>query len=589
MKLKKLLAICLFALVALNASARDAWLHIYRNDTIVVNDKETDAVRFYGNFNSFPMSEVDSLRFVADRESDKMKRLRIHYQRDGKPASKIISLNCIRKWDIGPNPPEFHITTVDNPELTDVESKTQYLNARLKVNGFGLAADFEGDALVRGRGNSTWNHPKKAYRLKLPVKTSLCGYRKAKNYVLLANYIDLSMMRNEVACLATQLVGMPYPTHAKPVDVYFNSAYKGSYMLIEKVGINNGSVNIPQVDEPNSIMFEMDVNYDETLRFKSPAFHLPVMHKDPDAPADPAEAKTWFNEWADDFIRMETAVKEGKDIGQHVDYTTLAKYLLVFNLCCNQEINHPKSIYLYKTKGGKYQFGPCWDFDWAFGYQPTYRAYSEGDITQEEGERLIAEVLEYIESIGLSPYSFFTWNGIDLIWYGGTDFLLYRDGSVSPWPYGVRHYGPSYSNYLLGAYKNTGQITNSGDPELGNGGEFFLSIIMDNPEFMAEYKRVWEDFRSKLDIFWEEFDAYAKALEPTAAKNNTVWENRYTSAVDSEFEDYADGTYAGAIEVLRRWVEKRLEFMNDPDANYGLYDPHTDYKRGTIAASTSGK
>lgn len=171
MKLNNLLAICLLAAGALTASARDAWLHIYRNDTIVVTDKETDAVRFYGNFNSFPMADVDSLRFVADRESDKMKRLRIHYRKEGNPASKIISLNCIRKWDIGPNPPEFHITTVDNPELTDVESKTQYLNARLKVNGFGLAADFEGDALVRGRGNSTWNHPKKAYRLKLPVKT----------------------------------------------------------------------------------------------------------------------------------------------------------------------------------------------------------------------------------------------------------------------------------------------------------------------------------------------------------------------------------------------------------------------------------
>lgn len=45
---------------------------------------------------------------------------------------------------------------------------------------------------------------------------------------------------------------------------------------------------------------------------------------------------------------------------------------MVFNFTCNQEIDHPKSVYMYKTLGGKWNFGPCWDFDWAFGYEPTY-------------------------------------------------------------------------------------------------------------------------------------------------------------------------------------------------------------------------
>lgn len=586
MKLKHILSICLVSASALAASAQEPWLHIYRSDTTIVENYETGSTLFYGNFTSMPMSEVDSIRFVAGNESDKMRRMRVHFQKNGKPTSKITSLSNIRRWDIGQNPPEFRITTVDNPELTDVESKTKYLDARLEINGFGVTGDFDGNILIRGRGNSTWHHPKKAYRLKLPVKTSLCGYRKAKNYVLLANYIDFSLMRNEVACLATQLAGMPYPTHAKPVDVYFNSIYKGSYMLIEKAGINNGSVNIPQADEPNSIMFEMDVNYDEKLRFKSPAFHLPVMHKDPDTPVNPSEAQTWFNEWVDDFIKMETAVKEGRNIGDYIDYNTLAKYLLVFNLCCNQEINHPKSVYLYKTNGGKYHFGPCWDFDWAFGYQPTYRDFADSDISQEEGDRMIDAALEYIELNGITPYTFFNWNGLDLIWNGGRNFLIYQHSTISPWPFGTVRYAPSYNNYLLGAFKNTGQITNSGDTELGNGGEFFLSIIMDNPEFMAEYKRVWEDFRSKLDIFWEEFDAYAKTLDPSAANNSTVWPYRFTTPVDSEFNDLTDGTYAGAIAVLRKWVEKRLEFINDPAANYGLYDPKTDYQRGTIDLKT---
>jgi len=581
--IKTFAAACAIAAISPGTShAREPWLHIYSNDTLKVQETDERGYiheRHYGIFNSMPMSDVDSIRFTA-RSDGSMHRMRIHYRQDGKTTAKLITLRSIRKWAIGRNVPVFRITTTADPTLKEIESKTDYLDARLSIDGCGLADDFDGDIQIRGRGNSTWNYEKKAYRLKFPVKTKICGYRKARNYVLLANYIDLSLMRNEVACLATQLVGMPYPTHATPVDVYFNDIYKGSYMLTEKVGINNGSVNLPAADEANSCMFELDVNYDSELQAKSPYFSLPVMHKDPDEPTDPAEAKAWFSGWFNDFCEMEAAVQRGQDIGDYIDYTTLAKYLLVFNLCCNQEINHPKSVYLYKTRGGKYQFGPCWDFDWAFGYQPTYRTFAESGISEEEGERLIAEARAAAEAqFGAGGYGFFTYNGISLLWLGGDYFKAYIDGGYYDWPYGVRNYEPTYRNYLLGCYNNYG--SNTGDYQLGNGGEFFMSIIMDNPEFMAEYERVWKDFQSKLDIFWEEFDAYARALEPGAERNHTVWEYNYASPVDPEFRDVTDGTYAGAIEALRLWVEKRLEFMADPNRNYGLYDPYTEYVRGT--------
>ena len=45
----------------------------------------------------------------------------------------------------------------------------------------------------------------------------------------------------------------------------------------------------------------------------------------------------------------------------------------------NEEINHPKSTYIYKKKGGKYNMGPIWDFDWAFGYQGTGEHFVDPD------------------------------------------------------------------------------------------------------------------------------------------------------------------------------------------------------------------
>lgn len=572
---------------ALSATAQDPYMHIFTTDTVVVREESPYGgyiEKYLGKFFSVPMNSVDSTRFL--KQNGEFFRMRVQYKNaEGKSIRNQTYLKVMRKLTVGANPATFRFTIPSDPTLEEVKSKTDYLDADLTVEGFGAYDDFSGTAKIRGRGNSTWNMLKKPYRIKLPEKTKLCGFRKAKNYVLLANYIDLSMMRNEVAALTSQLVEMPYPTHAKPVNVYFNDKYKGSYMLMEKVGINNGSVNIPASQEAESIMFELDVNFDEDLRTMSPYFHLPLMHKDPDAPADATEAKQWFANWADDFAQMEKAVAEGKNIGDYIDYHTLAKFLIVFNIACNQEVNHPKSIYLYKTRGGKYQFGPCWDFDWAFGYSPTYRATEGEPLTEEEGKKLIAAARKYAENLyGTgSSYQWFEYNGDWLLWLGGDTFMVQTPDGWAQWPWGKTNYAPTYHNYLLGVGKNTGNVANEYYNSVGNGGEFFLSIIMDNPEFMAVYKEEWNKFYASIDTFWDAFDAYARELAPSAEKNHTIWPYIYTSPTDEQLSQLVDGSYEGAIAALRRWLELRIEFLNNPSNNYGLYDPKTNYQRGQLS------
>jgi len=553
--MKKILTTSLLATVAMTAAAYTPWFHLYHNR---------------GNFTSMPCSEVDGISH--ETLSNGLQRMYIHHAGYGKEDKTAISLSEVNRWVIGPNVATFRITT--NSFISEVSSKETYLEGSLQIDGAGIFDDFSGDILIRGRGNSTWAYPKKAYRIKLPEKTKLCGYRKAKNYVLLANYIDVSMMRNEAACLATQYVGADFPTHATPVDVYFNDIYKGSYMLIEKVGINNGSVNMPAAQEAESFMFQIDKSYDEDLKVLTPKFRLPLMHKDPDAPEDPAEAKAWFDEWCEDFFAMEEAVASGKNIGNYIDYTSLAKYLFVYNLTANQEINHPKSIYMYKTKGGKWLFGPAWDFDWAFGYSPTYQTASPDQTSQEEIERMYNEALQIaLERYGYGRWGFIEYNGMELMWTGQI-FYRVEDDNYYPWPDQYISYEPSYRNYLLGVGKNLTP---------GNGGEFFLSMIIDNPEFMEAYKQVWTGFQANINSFWADFEAYAKALEPSAARNATVWGATVTDPVDPEFADMvSDKTYVGAINQLREWIKKRLEFISDPANNYGLYNPSTTYQRGTV-------
>lgn len=261
--------------------------------------------------------------------------------------------------------PELTITTTD-PSIAEIPSKDYYLEGTLAVNGRGGYEDYTGKTEVKGRGNSTWGYPKKPYRLKLNKKAEICGLGKAKNYVLLANHLDPTLMLNSVAFKIGRLLELPFTNHAIPVDVVLNGIYKGSYLLTEQIEVKENRVDL---DENNSVMWELDSYWDDEPKFKSTAFNLPVMVKDPDLTTEQ------FEYWKKDFNAFTTQFAkeplEGNSYVDMIDIESVAKFLITFNLVHNMEINHPKSVFLHKEGNGKYVMGPIWDFDWAYDYEGT--------------------------------------------------------------------------------------------------------------------------------------------------------------------------------------------------------------------------
>lgn len=258
--------------------------------------------------------------------------------------------------------PEFTIT-LEDASLEELPDKN-YRNATLSVDGKGVYEDYTGKTEIKGRGNSTWGYPKKPYRLKLNKKAEICGLGKAKNYVLLANHIDPTLMLNSVAFKIGRLLELPFTNHAIPVDVVFNGIYKGSYLLTEQIEVKENRVDL---DENNSVLWELDSYFDDEPKFKSDKFNLPVMVKDPDLTTEQ------FNRWKGDFNAFVTQFAkepvEGNSYVDMIDIESVAKYLITYNLVHNMEINHPKSVFLHKEGNGKYVMGPIWDFDWAFDYE----------------------------------------------------------------------------------------------------------------------------------------------------------------------------------------------------------------------------
>ncbi len=288
------------------------------------------------------------------------------------PLSAVDSIS-VRRIDI----PSLFFTFPENPDLDWVVSKEDYIPAELEIKGCGMVEDMTDLSLtVKGRGNSTWAMPKKPMRMKFSKKTSICGFKKAKNYVLLNNYLDQTHLKNALGLWLARRIGMEYTNHTMPCNVYVNGEYSGLYLLTEKVGINGGSVDI---DEEKGILFEIDNHFDENYKFYSATYNLPVMVKDPDFDElyenDPEglTPEERLELWREDFERAEKSVQEmrGETV---IDMQSAVDYYFIMNFVKNNEFGFPRSVYMYKKDldpESLYYFGPVWDLD------ATYNEYQE--------------------------------------------------------------------------------------------------------------------------------------------------------------------------------------------------------------------
>ncbi|MBR4160170.1 MAG: CotH kinase family protein [Bacteroidaceae bacterium] len=237
---------------------------------------------------------------------------------------------------------------------------------------------------IRGRGNSTWGYPKKPYALKLDSKASILGMPKHKRWVLLANWMDRTLLRNRVAFRMAQATCMGWTPRGEFVEVVLNGKHVGNYYLCEQIKIDENRVNITEMEETDisgdavtgGYLLELDVNYDEVNKFKSPIKGLPYMFKEPDEDVLGEEQYNYMWHYVGtleaalyDDIRFMT-----REYADYMDIDTYIDWWLVHELAFNGEPNHPKSTYMHKDRNGKLKAGPVWDFDWGT-FVPTSQPF----------------------------------------------------------------------------------------------------------------------------------------------------------------------------------------------------------------------
>lgn len=228
---------------------------------------------------------------------------------------------------------------------------------------------------IRGRGNSTWSFPKKPWKVKLDEKAELLSMPADKEWALLANYADRTLIRNIVAMKLSEICEFKWTPRMRSVEVYLNDEYQGVYTLCEHKKVSSDRVNIDLVSESDNegdavtggYYLEIEEQQDETTCWWT-SMGVPMMFSDPEEPSESqlAEIKKWFSDfeaclYRDDFDDPETGYAKYIDVKSFIDY------FIVQELAKNTDGNLRKSSFVTKKKGEKLVMYHLWDFDLTFG------------------------------------------------------------------------------------------------------------------------------------------------------------------------------------------------------------------------------
>ncbi len=254
-------------------------------------------------------------------------------------------------------------------------TRSEYRNAAVRVyshvNDQGSNVFSNNTVEIRGRGNSTWSMPKKPYRLRFADDVSILGMPEARNYVLLAEYADKSLLRNTAAYTFSSM--LRYIEHAPAtrfIELYVNGEYQGVYTLTEHIEIHENKLWIdPDPEELDTgFFFELDRRFYEHGHIEGVhGFNVagvPYEIKEPSPGDDLTSAQ--INYLRQYIIDMENALIAQDGYENYLDIDNFIDYFIVHELFKNVDVGWG-SVFAYKRPGEVLRLGPIWDFDLAIG------------------------------------------------------------------------------------------------------------------------------------------------------------------------------------------------------------------------------
>ena len=410
----------------------------------------------------------------------------------------------------------------------------------------GMAVYYEADGTVsysgaldqmKGRGNNTFRYSKKPYQIKLREKASLSGMEKARTWVLLANWADLSLLRNQIMLDMSREMGLRYAVNCVQADVWINGAYNGLYLLTEKIQIGKNRVNITDLEEETEKVNPAPFNPGELVKTKSST--IPLMRCYPDV-QDPEDITGGY------ILTIEKRARL-------VNYESMAGFRTANDLSIR--IKEPT----YPSRGQtEYLFKRFTELKQALiekdGINPdTGKAFDKYlDVRSFAQKYLLEEWCKNFDFFGGSQFLYKDSDRIDPLVYAGPSW----DYDLCFGNMAARGYRPD-GEYLT-AYRRTYNI---------------YWQLSGHEAFRAEVEALWKEaFRPAVAVLLGEKEKepdgivcslaeYRERISASAQMNTRRW------GVNSEANGAGSGgSFDNAVKYMENWIRKRTAWM---DGEYG--------------------
>lgn len=248
-----------------------------------------------------------------------------------------------------------------------INSKGEYVEGNVSVDGGRYKAGLlQTPMKIRGRGNSTWAHPKKPFQMKLDDKAEFLGMPADKKWLFLAEYSDKTMLRNTIAFEMGHISKLDWTPHSSFAEVFINNEYNGTYNITQKVEKSSNRVSLGD----SGYLLEIDqldrLDSDDVY-FHTGNFLINV--KEPNLDWGSAEyhyVKDLLNEF-ERVLHSEQFKDATFGYAKFIDIDSFIDWFLISEITKNVDSRWFSSIYLNVIPGEKIKMGPLWDFDLSFG------------------------------------------------------------------------------------------------------------------------------------------------------------------------------------------------------------------------------
>lgn len=295
-------------------------------------------------------------------------------------------------------------------DRTDLVLPKLYITTKNGYNGeymkctIGLTASVKADEQyefsslsggIKVRGNSTAGFEKKPYHIKLDMKQNMLGLGADKDWILLANYIDISLMRNWTVFELSKHFQDIYTSDSRWVHVFYNGSYDGVYLLCEQVESGKNRVDIEWDEEtgapndPSEVGFLVEFGHPgggdgnktistKTVKYKGQSWNLDGGMGEIKYPAG-SDCTRQMQKYLEDYVNsVNDAIfkRDWQAFTELCDVDSFVRNFIISEYMLSNDMGWV--FFFYKEPGGKLFLGPIWDFDQAAGCSEYGGATWEG-------------------------------------------------------------------------------------------------------------------------------------------------------------------------------------------------------------------